>query len=653
MKKIKMSLIVKISGIVFVAFALVLGNEIRLGIARYSKNTIETDALATTKNIDKFFKDYTDLTIYKSYSLDSSEFQNIYQNMFSGDASLIKSLVTTDGQIIDISRETLEDEIICLTVSQSQETRIKEKTPIYIDLGSMEDKNVEKFENVFNESEEITGDITLSVAFDKNTDFSDNEFRNIDIAKIVVDGETIINRQISKETVEISGKISFYSSQNQEIFLADNKQSSSYDKSASQINQTIIVDYKNAMQGIEDQLNQHFKQYVKFDHLFSSTNYADYYLLDTYKYNDKYYSSILVKIVDWTKINHMFSDAKYNDLTDEEIIQSGTQGYIIVTKEYSRLIMDSMERFIIDNYSTYFLVLILIAIICFILAYMIIKPIHRLERAAKHIARKDFNYPVDITRHDELGDLARSIDKMSKDLEKTIDHLYQQVEKIKSLELIRKDFVSNFTHEIKTPLGIINGFSELIELEQDDEKRNEYIHIIQNETKKINELVRAMLEYSRLESENVMLDIEDVDLLEIVDETIESMMYLVKKKNIQLETSLKSISIQADRFKMQMVMNNLISNALRYTNEGKTIRISLDQNTFSVENEGAHIPEDELEKIWLTFYKVNKSRNEEGTGLGLSICKVIFDLHHFDYGVKNTDTGVLFYFHFEGSENEC
>ena len=110
-------------------------------------------------------------------------------------------------------------------------------------------------------------------------------------------------------------------------------------------------------------------------------------------------------------------------------------------------------------------------------SYMIVRPIRRIETTAKHIARKEFDYPIDMTRHDELGDLARSIDIMSKELEKTISNLHQEIERVTQLEGVRKDFVSNFTHEIKTPLGIINGFSELVELEQDEKKRNEYIDI--------------------------------------------------------------------------------------------------------------------------------------------------------------------------------
>lgn len=111
-------------------------------------------------------------------------------------------------------------------------------------------------------------------------------------------------------------------------------------------------------------------------------------------------------------------------------------------------------------------------------------------------------------------------------------------------------------------------------------------------------------------------------------------------------THLESAPIQADHFKMEIVIANFISNALRYTEDGKTIIIELDDHHFSIENEGAYIPEEEIDKIWLTFHKVDKARSKEGTGLGLAICKAALDKHHFKYGVQNTTKGVKFYFEF-------
>lgn len=652
MKKLNVGLIFKIACIVFVGFAAVLGNEIRLGINRYVKNTLQTDAESMIRNLEKFAKDYSELTLYDSCSLSSDQFKHIYDNALSGDSSLIKSLVTTKGKIIDVSRETEDDPFLCIDVKQFDEAKDWiDKLPGYFYINSLSDKSIEKLEEEFNNEETTSCAIEMSIVFPKDTDYSRNEFKNIKIAQIKIDGNVIISQKVSGQKKKVSGNVSFYSSQYKEVFFGDNKGSITYGQIVSRTlidnKQTIIINYRDAIKGVQQQLHKpRYLSHLNTESAFLSTNYADYYLLDTYQYGGKNYSSVLIKLVDWTEYNQVCDDPKNNDLSDEKKLDLAVRGYLIVTKEYTKLYSNAAKQFVIDNSSTYFLAFVFIILICFILAYMIIKPIQNIESMAKHIARKEFDYPININRRDELGSLARSLDTMSKELEKTIDHLYQQIEKVQSLESLRKKFVSDFTHEIKTPLGIINGFSELIEIEQDESKRNEYITIIQNETQKINALVIAMLEYSKLESENITINKEDVDLLDIVNENIDSMGYAFQKKNIDLKTHLQSVVIQADRFKLEMIINNFISNAIKNTPPDQSIFITLNEHTFSIENEGKHIPENELEKIWLSFYQVDKSRNAKGTGLGLAICKAALELHHFDYGVENTERGVKFYFHF-------
>lgn len=157
-----------------------------------------------------------------------------------------------------------------------------------------------------------------------------------------------------------------------------------------------------------------------------------------------------------------------------------------------------------------------------------------------------------------------------------------------------------------------------------------------------------MLDLSKLESQNISLTLEEVDMLDIVDECLDSMMYLIEKKNIHLETDLNESIVIADQFRMEMLIQNFITNAIRYTLDGKSIYIHLDAQGFEIENETEALPDDELEKIWLTFHKVaDKSRSNEGTGLGLAICRTILELHHFEYGVKNTERGVLFFFKYQ------
>lgn len=645
MKKLNFSLILKITGVVFIAFAIVLGNEIRLGIDRYIKNTLDTDAEATIRNLDKFSKSYVESAAVNSVDFQSSKFQRIYRRALSGDSTKVKCLVDKQGKILDISRDGANRPTICLIISGYQGTQ---SWPAYFNLQSMDETSLNILESELKDHQNEQNNVELKGVVSKKSD-TDNEYIQVDIKSFVLNGKEIYSGKVKGKVEDISGYVSSYINKNIEIVFStsvnETLKSSSITITAtdsSQIQtQTLVLDYQNAMDGLEQEIANHFQKFKSSGKQITSSNYANAMLLNPYEYNGRYYSTVMIRLEDWSLIGDNEISIDYND---EESLNMVTAGYLFVTQEYEDLSMKTLKQFMYDNSSTYFLAFILIILICLSIAYMIVKPIRRIETTAKHIAHKEFDYPIDMTRHDELGDLARSIDQMSKELEKTINSLHQEIERVQKLEEARKEFVSNFTHEIKIPLGIINGFSELVELEQDEKKRNEYIGIIQNETKRINELVLAMLDLSKLESQNIALDFEEIDLLDIVDESLDSMMHLFEKKSIHVHTSLDSSVITADRFKMEMVVYNFISNALRYTEPGQNVYIHLDEHCFEVENDGDPIPNEDMEKIWLTFHKVDKARNAEGTGLGLAICKAILDLHHFEYGVKNTEKGVLFYF---------
>lgn len=645
MKKWNFSLIAKITGIVFVAFALVLGNEMRLGIERYMKNYLETDAETTIRSLDKFSKSYLENFAINPVDLSSKQFMNLYQNALSGNDTRVKCLVDKNGKILDLSRETSTIPLLCMIVNSQNE---EQPWPAYLDLSLLDNKSIKRLEKSLIHNQDETNIISVDVITDGEVN-NDASLSNVTgIRRLKLNNKVIYEKDIEGHVETLEGSVSSCMSQDVEIFFSSNLVESMYtssywnDKSKSK-SSTLILDYRDIMNSLQQNINADFLKFKNSAKEFKASefNYAEYFLVPPYKYNGKYYSTVMMRLDDWNLLKNM------DNVDDQEIINQITVGYIFVTQEYDHLVLKAFQQYLLDNSSTYILAFILIVGICISIAYLTVKPIRRIENTAKHIARKEFDYPIDMTRHDEIGDLARSIDKMSKELKKTIDNLYQEIERVQKLETIRKEFVSNFTHEIKTPLGIINGFSELIELEQDEKKRNEYIDIIQNETKKINELVLAMLDLSKLESQNVSLSLENIDMLEIVDDCLDSMMYSIEKKNIHLITQLDSSPVFADQFKMEMVVQNFITNAIRYTQEGKTISIVLNEEGFEIENEASAIPEDELEKIWLTFHKVDKSRNAEGTGLGLAICKSILDLHHFDYGVKNTTKGVLFYFHYE------
>lgn len=633
-------MIIKITGVVFIAFSIVLGNEIRLGVNRYTKNTLDTDAEAIVRNLDKFAKSYTQSIAINKVNLNSTEFKNIYRDALAGDGTKVKCLVNAKGQILDVSREGEGFPSIGVIVSKYKGAT---NWPVYFDLSSMDSTSLMKIESELLKHKDEKNTITLKIVTNSQSELNSNIFDNIFIKELKLNNQIIYVSNTKGKVQTMEGTVGSYASYNLEIAfpstLTESKKQST--NTSGKKSRTMILDYQNAMNGLREQITKNFKTFKKSGRELTTTNYSIYKILNPYEYNGKYYSTVMLRLEDWGLMNGEDTTVDY---TDEASLDKVTAGYIFVIQEYTNLTMRSFRQFMHDNSSTYLLAFVLIILICLSIAYMVIKPIRRIETTAKHIARKEFDYPIDTTRHDELGDLSRSIDRMSKELESTINNLHQEIERVQRLEVIRKEFVSNFTHEIKTPLGIINGFSELVEIEQDEKKRNEYITIIQNETKRINELVLAMLDLSKLESQKVSLKLEEVDLLDIIGDCLDSMMYLFERKQIKVHTQLDSSMVKADRFKIEMVIDNFISNALRYTAEGKNVYVRLDEHGFEIENEGHPIPKDDLEKIWLTFHKVDRSRNAEGTGLGLAICKAILDLHHFEYGVKNTEKGVLFYF---------
>lgn len=634
MKKLNFSLIIKIACIILLAFLAVLGNEIRLGIERYIKNTVETDAEMTIRNLDKFAKNYLEKIAVNPVDLSSQQFLRLYHQALSGDSTKVKCLVDKDGKILEMSRDGIMSPTLSLIVSENETNYAKS-----IDFSLLNQSELERVEKMILQNQNSQIDVSLDVHIGHYNKFND-EIRDLTFQTIKINDQVVVENKISGEITHIEGVASSYMSAKMELIFPYSIEKLSMSSYLSQ--EALVTDYHDAFKGLQQQIQRHFQTFKDSGREFNSSiyDYTQYYLINLYEYNGKYYSTIMMRLEDWNQ------SIEFAQGDEELTIEDATIGYIFVTQEYDNLPMDSLKDFMYDNSSTYILAIGLIIVMCFVVAYMIVRPIKQLELAAWRISRKQFDYPIDTSRHDELGDLARGVDKMSKELEKTINDLHQEIERVQQLEIVRKEFVSNFTHEIKTPLGIINGFSEMVELEKDEKKRNEYIDIIQHETKRINELVLAMLDLSKLETQNMSLDLEELDLLDIVDEILQSMACLFESHQVQIKTDLDSSIIEADAFKIGMVVSNFISNALHHTEAGEEVIIHLDEHCFSVENTGAHIPEEDIHKIWLSFHKVDKARNEGGIGLGLAICKAILELHHFEYGVQNTERGVLFYFRF-------
>lgn len=291
-------------------------------------------------------------------------------------------------------------------------------------------------------------------------------------------------------------------------------------------------------------------------------------------------------------------------------------------------------------------------------------PILQLNDIANKMAKLDFSQKYRVTdTEDEINELGRSINTMSDKLETTIKQLQKSnielekdIEEKSKIDDMRKQFISDVSHELKTPIALIQGYAEgLIEnVRTDEESRRFYAEVILDETNKMDRLVKQLLELMKLEYGKKEFNNEKFDINELINEVIRKCEVMLQKNNIQVEfESKKPIYVWADEFYIEQVVTNYFTNAIKHTEEignNKKIKITVkqlnDKMRITVFNTGKTIPEEDLTRIWGRFYKVDSSRNRQdgGTGIGLALVKAIMNNYQNEYGVNNKKDGVEFYF---------
>lgn len=282
----------------------------------------------------------------------------------------------------------------------------------------------------------------------------------------------------------------------------------------------------------------------------------------------------------------------------------------------------------------YIISFIVCIMISLLISYILTRRIKKMSQATLSIANNDFDIHLNEKSKDELGVLSHNINQMSQQLN-------DEIEYVKQLEGMRKEFIANFTHEIKTPLSIINGYIELIEARKDDDKKQQYLSAIHQEIEHINQLIMAMLDLSRLESGKVELHKEDIDLEDLLMSIVETFAPILKKKHIHVVMEDEFPHIQGDIKELQTVFQNFMSNAIKHTSQNGHIYIKYHQGILSFENEGKPLSHEQKETIWDTYV----SSDRQGTGLGFAICRSILELHGFQYDVCNSEKGVEFQIH--------
>lgn len=318
------------------------------------------------------------------------------------------------------------------------------------------------------------------------------------------------------------------------------------------------------------------------------------------------------------------------------------------------------------------IVIVISAIIASVVSRKFTKPILELNNIANKMANLDFSqkYRINDT-DDEINELGRSINTMSDKLEKTIRQLRgtnieleKDIEEKSKIDEMRKQFISDVSHELKTPIALIQGYAEgLVEnVNTDDESRKFYAEVILDETNKMDLLVKKLLELMKLEYGKREFNNQRFDIIELINEAIRRCNVMIEEKNIEVEfNNKKEINIFADEFYVEQVITNYITNAIKHTEEinGKAkiiIDVEVIKETnkvrISVFNTGKNIEQEDLERIWGRFYKIDSSRNRNdgGTGIGLALVKAIMNNYKNKYGAQNKNDGVEFYFEMDLSE---
>lgn len=286
------------------------------------------------------------------------------------------------------------------------------------------------------------------------------------------------------------------------------------------------------------------------------------------------------------------------------------------------------------------------------------KPITTINSTAKKIADLDFSQSCPSFKITELDELSKSINTLSNSLENALDDLKNEnrqltrdIQKERALEKSRREFVANASHELKTPISVIQAYAEGMKYGIGCDSTDEFCDIIIDEAEKMNSLVVKLLEFLHIGSGEYPVSIQDFYLDELLNSHLDSLSGILREKDITLTSSIDSnLHAKGDPTLLMIVFNNYISNAISHSSGEKVIRVKVDEETsfyrVTVFNSGEHIAQQDIGNIWQSFYRADKShsRAEGRFGLGLSIVASIQEVHGESYLAKNVDGGVEFTF---------
>lgn len=378
------------------------------------------------------------------------------------------------------------------------------------------------------------------------------------------------------------------------------------------------------------------------------------------------------------------NEAEFNDLFTD-----GEKGYFIFHQNYDKKmgsyfydlvgVLDDGSRIALRTSATRFndsvaatmqlysyvgiLAIVVGCLAMFFVSSSYVRPIHEMALVAKRMSQLDFDAKVKSHTNDEIGELGISINSMSKELEATISELKtanakltKDIEEKIQIDEMRKEFLSHVSHELKTPIALIQGYAEGLKenISDDPENRDFYCEVIMDEADRMNVMVKKLLALNELEFGTDKINFERFDIIELMRNINLSSEILLQQSQIILDFPYEEpVYVWGDEFLMEEVYSNYLTNAIHHAPQHGNVSITIEEREHllrvSVFNEGETIPEDELDKIWIKFYKVDKARTREygGSGIGLSIVAATMKLHGREYGAYNKEDGVVFYFELE------
>lgn len=314
----------------------------------------------------------------------------------------------------------------------------------------------------------------------------------------------------------------------------------------------------------------------------------------------------------------------------------------------------------------YIMAILVILLMTFIFSRMITRPLIRLNEVASRMAKLDFTAKYEVKSGDEIGSLGHTLNFLSNNLRDNIGKLHaaneqlkRDIELEKQLERQRKEFVAGVSHELKTPLSVISGYAEgLRDGIVQDYRRNEYLDVILAESENMSRLVTDMLDLSQLESGRYVLNLMTFNILELTRLVMDRIELLTADKQVEWSlnaSEMEEVEVLGDPHRIEQVLKNLLTNAVRHTEQQgqitiRLVDVSLTEVEVQITNSGEPIPDDALPYIWDSFYRVDPSRSRDasffgtGTGIGLAIVKNILILHHSRFHVLNSSDGVTFTF---------